>query len=836
MRWLWEVNASEDDPLPLTALARLPADRAGDDMPMRVLQAIIGRGAMIAVPDLETLPGEPGEEEHPFAGEQAYLAAARGELDSALAILQAAIEESAPFPATEDLVNASMVAGRLGREAEAEHYSRLAAEQDGQDVAAPLALAALERGRVGLAEAWLRRGATAGDVAALATLAFFALVRGDLEASNGALAQAAERGHAQSAQRLRSRARDTGIDADVQVADQQACTLISAEGRYDLAVKLYSRGDSAAGERCLRAGAAEGHVGAMRFLADVCLHTGRPDEAEEWDRRAGAEGFHPADVHESIDINHYLWQVARRVASFPAAARHRMVCGMEVMLGRARAEGWERAFVEVVCGFASDLAEVGDHRDAGHMLRYAAGVALRQSPPDTLASRLLRRVVTEVVRLGERHAAPTFTRTLRTLARHTPWEPLFSRHAALAAAEACRLDLIHNRHYVRPTRAVVRRWRRVYTEFGDAEDPLARDHAEHAMISLGCVLAPHTPRQAARTFQQLSPSTEAVAAARRAGLALLPHLRIPRPRADLARIDAQLRVRWWLLRQEIGEVLTRPVREAPSRLKNSFLSLRTALTFRRNHRRLIDRRHYQSAFNLWTSLVDGRPFILVLRNFDLDEAAESAPSNWEHDSAPGGLAQIIDTAPLGDGLADALEAHTAMYVEVANNRPTDVELTRPPKALHLPDDAWMDTVGTLAVLAAGIVVCGGYATAGLEAELRLLRSLGREDDSVVLVRSQHWHQTQSYQQETLGVLTGARFPLRHPLAPGHALLDGFPHVHEVDTLEPGPQGADPLLAPVLSRLRAAAALPRKERLSRLDRRLDRLRLRGGTTARKTPPL
>ncbi|MFD2860572.1 hypothetical protein ACFTE1_10925 [Salininema proteolyticum] len=240
--------------------------------------------------------------------------------------------------------------------------------------------------------------------------------------------------------------------------------------------------------------------------------------------------------------------------------------------------------------------------------------------------------------------------------------------------------------------------------------------------------------------------------------------------------------------------------------------------------RLARRLHERTGTQIRAHALMGAPIVLLLRNFDLFEwsTTDASPVVGESDVAH---AQVI-RAVAGQGLISSL-CSRAFVTHVASTSAAMLELDAnsgmlgAPKLrypLYLPDDSWQEQVRKLIELCEHIVVWADKKTPGLTGELDLIRSLGREADTTVLLE-------EPADGSNYIALYGEPPPEIPVLAPEDPSLRGFPNVFMARNTGSADNDADSFLDSVLYPVGEVLALDDHSRVVRMRNRLDEMRRR-----------
>ncbi|WP_419995923.1 hypothetical protein [Streptomyces boninensis] len=243
---------------------------------------------------------------------------------------------------------------------------------------------------------------------------------------------------------------------------------------------------------------------------------------------------------------------------------------------------------------------------------------------------------------------------------------------------------------------------------------------------------------------------------------------------------------------------------------------------------LAARIHHATANLIRRSACSGDPFVLLLRNFDLLESSvvSDRPHLFAAEGEQESYGQIFrfrDGLPLMNRLSEFTPV-----VHVASTKAGELEIGKQSssllgmspqlhKRLYLPDDTWLDTVRLLVRLAEHIVVWANEKTTGLLQELDAITSLGRTEDTTVLLEKPN----PAPVEYAVFRKPGRR---RDVLTADDPVLAAFPDVVQA----PPSQGQDPEASPVLQRI--ADRIIAARRLE-MPGRVDRVRTRLDVTAR-----
>jgi tetratricopeptide (TPR) repeat protein len=257
----------------------------------------------------------------------------------------------------------------------------------------------------------------------------------------------------------------------------------------------------------------------------------------------------------------------------------------------------------------------------------------------------------------------------------------------------------------------------------------------------------------------------------------------------------------------LGSVKREPSRFEQYLQNSSAPHAKTILDVLQHPIREIERRHGDAIEVLREFYKTGAPFALYLRNFakeasfdlfPIEDSAEALPVvNWSDDPIEGLLATTLATR--------------VPVICVVNNEslkprvPTDVL----PK-LHVPTAMWQSVVLALIHASSAIIVNLDDVTAGIENELRMIKSQNRQDACVVVLSTRDDLLNDALKAfkgtYDLSELTETKLPTMSSIA---AQLNEFKHTFRIDELETNPLEEIPTLRQLIEEveLRRMGATP-----------------------------
>jgi hypothetical protein len=218
----------------------------------------------------------------------------------------------------------------------------------------------------------------------------------------------------------------------------------------------------------------------------------------------------------------------------------------------------------------------------------------------------------------------------------------------------------------------------------------------------------------------------------------------------------------------------------------------------------------------------GEPFALLLRNFDLEGFFReyAAPEHLQD------LGRTITFSPaavrptrLEQFVASEI-ADRVPVVSAGNVRSIGSHLTHVLPSVVLPDERWKTIIDQLVTTASFILMDADWLSPGVAYELALVRRHHRELDTVVVLPSAHPDSSERFLEQTFrvgGEYYSAPQSEYEPLEEGHPALAGFTRIVSEDELVEKEIESSPLVADLVARARALAALDPEARIRLLLR-------------------
>jgi len=251
------------------------------------------------------------------------------------------------------------------------------------------------------------------------------------------------------------------------------------------------------------------------------------------------------------------------------------------------------------------------------------------------------------------------------------------------------------------------------------------------------------------------------------------------------------------------------------------------------------RQHFRARRIVCDSIILGKPFVLLLRNFELTRVTRR--SRYEEPFALGRYVHVLQRRRLlprsrggasmfaanvqrnGPMEADLVEALTRYVpvVQIANAGDYSRDITvfdwiaergeSSAASLHIGNDDWEEVVRGLVRVAHFIVVWLGMESSGVGRELEIIRAEGRRQATVVVrVNSPSLDEARQV-REVLGDLTGVDTGAA-PEAPNAAELSGFRHIESSDVML-ARLDEDPTFGDLVRDAVTRASMPLIDRLS-----------------------
>lgn len=226
--------------------------------------------------------------------------------------------------------------------------------------------------------------------------------------------------------------------------------------------------------------------------------------------------------------------------------------------------------------------------------------------------------------------------------------------------------------------------------------------------------------------------------------------------------------------------------------------------------------HTRSAGAVRSWACAGRPFVLLLRNFEMTERSGVTSAGFLLDEdEPADHVKVI-TYRNADSMLKDLDA-TVPLVQVASTTAGDLEVD-PLKIrfvvgnrLYLPTETWFQTVSMLITIADQFIVWTDTLTPSLSRELGELIAQGRTDDTVILLEPSL---PEAVTQVYLPRNEGEALTIDHPA------LAAFPNRVDCTALKGAGLADCPELVRLVQRLDELARQPVGPRLARTLARLD----------------
>jgi hypothetical protein len=406
----------------------------------------------------------------------------------------------------------------------------------------------------------------------------------------------------------------------------------------------------------------------------------------------------------------------------------------------------QETYAFVLFEVVSQLAEQARFDDAFRLIRWI--VDRYGTDADTeLAARVIESATDYCAQLASAGHGEVAVSTLRYMAKLSQRDGpvLVERAVCRALIQAARLlNSVVSAKPI-PRWMVANAWLKIVRRWEASQDQELRMRVAQAMLNHGLTLLAGRPEKAAKAFSEVLERFDVrnghaqdqgeeirkfVTIARHAA-SILPKLQIPPAELNTSYMKAQqLHPEW---SNSLSQVLAweAAMREVIAAAKKI---------------------HQKSTVMVQTWACTGVPFILVLRNFDLIESSHVSdhPQRNRHQSA--GFVRFLglndpmfdetldrtsyglhDSMTASDPFLDALRRHNPNVIQVASTVAPHLEAYQNAVQLYLRSDAWFRIVEQLVGLAEAIVIRAMHLSPGVRQELRLVRDLGRMDDTVILV-------------------------------------------------------------------------------------------------------